>query len=443
MDQMRAVTHRIVRGVPQPNVKSATFRCFLKNMNVVKKQIGKIDRWSHSEVINSYHCSRLVKRYVAASQSLGTDPLCKNDSLVKAFVKSEKFPRGKLDTSAPRLICSRSPRYLLELSTYLKPIDKKIRFLRSRRSKYCAIVKGLNQTQRASRLKELCHFSDYVIISLDAKKFDAHVSRPQLKAEHDIYLYCHNNQKELAKMLSQQLNSKGSTANVRFSCKGRRMSGDPNTSLGNNTLMFTMTITVLEMLAITEYELMVDGDDILVILHSGDKELFLSRMDALYLDLGHEMACGGVFTHWRDAVHCQTKIFGDRMIRHYEAIIGKMFISERHFNEMKHGKKILKTIAQCELALNRGVPVVQPLCEALLEKLSAEPFFEGLNVEGSKYRAINECGDWETVKLARGKEITDADRAEFELCFGLEIEAQIEKERSIRSCVAAMDFDQM
>lgn len=442
LDQYRAVTHRIVRTVPDPQIQTVTFRNFLKTMNVIKRQLGKVDRWTHQQVIDSYCCGRLARRYVAASKSLIAEPLCKNDATIRAFVKLEKFPEAKLETSAPRLICSRSPRYILETSTYLKPIDKKIRFLQSRRSRHKAIVKGLNQTQRCEHLKRKCNrFSDYVIISLDAKKFDAHVSLRQLEEEHAVYNYCHDYNKELQQLLRYQLRSKGSTKNVRFKCEGRRMSGDPNTSLGNNMLMFAMCVSVLEELKIKEYELHIDGDDVLIILNRLDETKFTSRADALFTNLGHEMECGGVWYHYRDAVHCQTKIFGNRMIRHYEAVLGKMFISDRHFYDMKHGRKVLKTIAQCELALNRGVPVIQACCVALLERLKHETFFEGLNVEGSKYRAINEMGSFEAVKLASAEEITDFDRAEFELSFGLEIERQIMLEQEIVASIMKLDLN--
>lgn len=438
-DQLKAVMNRITRPVPLPNERSVSWKTLVSTATRFTYMLWGAEMLTRTQVINSYKCARLKKRYFEADNQINLYGCFKKDARIKAFVKVEKFPKGKLLQSAPRLICSRNPKYILELMQFIKPIDKRLRWLQSRYSKYPAIVKGLNQTQRAQRLTDVCWYHDYVIISLDAAKFDAHVSYELLEIEHSVYNGVYDNDR-LRELLTWQLINRGGTRDVRFQTYGRRMSGDANTSCGNNLLMFMMLYTIMRRLKIKEYELMIDGDDCLVIIRQRDRELFYNNFRWIFLDFGCEITIGGIHTNYKDVVHCQSHHFLDKMIRSFDAILGKMFISHEHFTQRKHGVKILKTMAQCELALNQGVPIVQPVMVNLLRRLEGIQVLDNTRYEGAKYRAIKEAGSWEKVLAAKAKPISSEARCRFEELFNLTDDEQRRIEENYCGWINATDF---
>jgi hypothetical protein len=76
-----------------------------------------------SDAVEAYRGNtRLYVRYTEAYKSLMADGMCTPaDAVVTAFVKGEKLANYKI--YKPRVIMGRSPRYNLELSAFLRPIE--------------------------------------------------------------------------------------------------------------------------------------------------------------------------------------------------------------------------------------------------------------------------------------------------------------------------------
>jgi hypothetical protein len=88
--------------------------------DLVRKK--NIARWDKRRVVDSYS-GKLRRRYEEALESFAlTDELQAVDMKCKPFLKAEKF-NPLLKPSKPRMIVPRSPRYNLEISTWLKPLE--------------------------------------------------------------------------------------------------------------------------------------------------------------------------------------------------------------------------------------------------------------------------------------------------------------------------------
>lgn len=88
----------------------------------------------------------------------------------------------------------------------------------------------------------------------------------------------------------------------------------------------------------------------------------------------------------------------------------------------------MKSIAMCELALNQGVPVLQPYAVRLLELLKGFAFARLPEESTLVRRAVLEAGSkWSEVKPSP---ISLSNRLSFEMAWGWPVEAQIEAEKS-------------
>lgn len=134
-------------------------------------------------------------------------------------------------------------------------------------------------------------FENPCAISLDASRFDQHVSVEALKWTHSTYLKF-NDDPEFASMLKMMLRNKGNglcaDGRVSYVVDGCRMSGDMDTALGNCLLMVAMTYSYCTKYGI-KHEVMDNGDDIVVIMNSSDESLFRTHVKRFYADLGFTM----------------------------------------------------------------------------------------------------------------------------------------------------------
>lgn len=322
-----------------------------------------------SEVIEHYSC--LQRRlYVRASEDLKINAFnFKIDSRIKMFLKDDKY--HTLDVKAPRCIQFRNKRYGLLLAKYLQPIEKEV-YSWVDESNTPVFAKGRNLSQRASDIIAKWELmSNPIAILADHSKFDAHVSLPLLKLEHDFYLRYFNNDWFLKKLLKSQLVNTGFTNNgTKFVTTGTRMSGDQNTGLGNSVINYAMLQSWLDTSRVKGY-LYIDGDDSVIIVDQSD----LHKLDMKYFE---QWGMNTKFDYASIPEHiefCQTRPVFDGVnwhcVRNPRRTLARMpWLTRR--NNLMCLNRYMKSLGMCEVALSLGIPVTQALGEKLMQSGSGK-----------------------------------------------------------------------
>lgn len=424
----------------------------------LRNQIRKmnIDRMSRDEVIRGYK-GRLYKRYSEAKVSLDQEgELTKHDKTLKSFLKAEKF-NPLLKPSKPRMINARSPRYNLELATYLKPIEhalwKRLKGGSTRRSR--AVGKGLNHYQRADLIgRKMEEIGDgCVVFEVDGKAWEAHVLQSDLRREHSVYRAAFPGDRHLSTMLDVQLNLAGKTTNgIRFFRPGCRASGDFNTGLGNTLLMYIVIVAAFRELTTIygnfKWDMLADGDNCLVFIEGR----LASKIHARFAEVvstvsAQELAVEKPTTILEEVVFGQSNpvcVDGRyRMVRHPFKILSGAFSSYRHYDHLQikrgmvttkysTGIRVLKAVAQCELYMASGLPVLQSYFSSALQQLQAVPdlvdptdFMEG------RYLEVLAHSSWSEIRQTKLVDVVETTRHSFYLAFGIEPERQVAMEEKL------------
>lgn len=420
-----SLRNRVLFPVPTPD------RSFVSAMRVVAHRIGmwagKFEPDVESTWIAQYY-GRKKTLYQNAKVDVMEQPFRRGmDRYVKSFIKMEKVSDISKD---PRMIQARSPRFNLMLGNFLKPMEHRLyqltgtRQLRKIFPSSRLIAKCLDLRTRARILrKKFDRFSHPVVFSLDASRFDAHVSVPLLQVEHSIYQYCYNNHPFLNKLLSCQLYNKGVTTNgIRYRCPGGRMSGDMNTALGNCLLMCIIVATCMRQCGFTvkQWDMFCDGDDTIVILHRRDAVHFERMFPLQFSRAGMSMKLENRTSQFEEIRFCQGSPImtsdGLKFVADPMRTLSRALVSTRHFQHPQSVDPLLTQIGKCELAIHLGVPVLQAFALAMLRN--------SRGVESSKHQPL---GRWikahREIKAHAGKivpvPISEESRLEFEQAFGI------------------------
>jgi len=455
-NEMRALKGRVLKAVPQPTIAGIerlhnVVTLLVKVLRGRQRQgvIGRTVRdfgQAPYQSVYSHHVGAKKTRYINAHQDiLREGPSLRKDARITMFVKAEK---SWVEPKDPRAIQFRSVKYTLELGSFMKPIEGGLYALKSLREFRVAratriVAKGLNQQQRAALLRDKAdQFAKPMFIGLDCKRFDQHVSTEQLeRVEHALYLGL-NPSPRFAKLLSWQLINEGKSLHgIKYKVLGRRMSGDYGTALGNCVTMISMIIAAARQVRLIRYDLVDDGDDCVLIIEDEDLQKVLEMFPRLFLEFGHELTIESVTPSLCDVVFCQTRptYCSDgvwRMIRDYRKVVAVGGASHDHYDNWRGGRKVMKAVGQCELALNRGVPVLQEYALGLIRLAGDVQAAKAIDRLGSvAYKASFECPLTELSSL-KPITISDTCRAMFELNWGCTVEEQLRLEEEFRGWVA-------
>lgn len=430
-NQLLACTNRVICEWPQPEALA------IARLKKIARKLA--DTFGHRTPLEfadwtSKFTGRKMKRYESAQQSLQTMPLARKDSYIQAFVKLERLTDPTKD---PRMIQARGARYNVELGNYLKAIEhdlyniKGVGRMKGLLPPGRCIVKGLNQTQRASLIQsKWARLKAPVQLALDCSRFDGHCSKELLEVEHLVYNRVFKSP-YLQKLLSWQVYNKCFTKDLAYNCVGRRMSGDMNTALGNCVLMIIMMADAMERIGATpsQWDIADDGDDCCLLVEEEIAETVMFSIPRLFKTYGHELKIESVARSLPDVELCGCKpirVNGVRkMILRPGRCMGKALTHTKCW-PMPFRARYVATVGQCQLALNAGVPILQEfallLRRAHLMLLSELP--------GSYlYRLAGEPDPWEAIPLT----VSDESRVDFAVAFGISIEEQYDAETYIRS----------
>lgn len=385
---------------------------------VLKRHITRVIPASRQGIVNHYTGTKRREMEVAAA-SLEQTPVEKRDSMVRMFLKADKY-HGEV--SAPRCIQFRTKRYCMELARFLHPAEEAFYQQQDEYETYIT-AKSRNLTQRAADLRAKWEsFSDPVAILADHSKFDAHCSQQLLAVEHWFHKQCVSNadgRSKLAMLLSWQLDNRGNTRNgTTFRTKGTRMSGDQNTGYGNTILNYGMLKSWL-LDSKVGGSIYVDGDDSVIIC----ERLDLPKLDGTYFSrYGMKTKIDYGFT-FEEVEFCQTRPVFDghswRMVRNPERVLARLPWIVKKLPQNCH-LRYLKSVGLCEVALSLGLPVMQAIGWKLATLTSAKYMMTDGHYQASK----EFIKPWNVVPL----DVSIEARQSYERAWGLTIQEQLQLE---------------
>jgi hypothetical protein len=435
-----AVANRVCGEVPKPTQSG------LRAMRVAARRIADALPEvipNDLDVMPMRYTGNKRKRYLDAAEELRNYPITQADSGVSMFVKCERviYKADKINPD-PRPIQFRNPKYCVDIARFLRPIEEHLynisgiskNVLRSRN-----IAKGLNSVERAELLhSKLQCFDDPVSYSLDMSRFDKHVSLEQLRCEHQVYIQCIDD-RHFRQLLSWQLNNKCKSKNgMRYKTRGKRMSGDMNTALGNCIIALEMVDAWLRPL-VRRFDVLDDGDDLIVIVEQFDVNVLNSTVKNTFLSFGHEVKVEQVTKEFHEIEFCQSRVIEYssgkfKFVRNPGKVISNAMTGVKHFTDARSWSKLLCSIGMCELILNLGVPVLQEFSLAILRNCGVTKGFD-LPSDGSLMsRVKREMRLYGLKSLVRvdPQEVTTEARASFFIAFGINESDQLIIESALR-----------
>lgn len=383
--------------------------------------------------IMAYHGAKR-RKYQQASIDLALQPIRRSDSYIAAFIKAEKI----FELKDPRMIQARSVRYNCALGDYLKPIEHTLYNIKGtgRLAKYLPpgrlIAKGCNMERRARLIEQkMGRFTNPYVISLDASRFDAHVTT-MLEVEHLIYKrYWRSPQ--LQRILAWQVYNRGRTSNgIRYKCKYGRMSGDMNTALGNCLISIITLANIMRRLHLrpTKWDMLCDGDDVLLFIDKSNLQS-MQELPRLYLEHGFKIKLENITNEFTKVQFCQTfpchTALGPKMVSNPTRTLSRALVGVKHWSEPKFVPRYLALIGYCELALNMGIPILQEFALTIMSWGSVLP--KNVHRTGRVIKALRE----ERQHIIQPLPISIEARISFETATGVTIEEQRAIEGALRA----------
>lgn len=438
-NQERALQNRVLGVVPLPT--QAGKNLLRAATDEVRRSLPIVASHDVYELANR-HTGAKHFRYLRATERYLLRGVCKTDAYLSMFVKAERIDPGAKVDPDPRAIQYRSAVYCVALSQHLRPCEE-VLYQYDEASdgvpRTRNVAKSLNQGARAALLvAKARHFTSPVFVGLDMSRFDKHVSMALLKLEAQIYQFM-NPDGEFSSLLRMQLVNKGFTrTGIKYKVKGKRMSGDMNTAIGNVVLMLLMLIALCRIkLRLARWDCIDDGDDAVVIIESSDLELFMSEAEKTFLGFGMVAKVEAPVSQVFDVEFCQSKVVEyapDRykFVRDYRAVISKSLCGIRHWDNDVYRRSVIRAIGTCELALSLGVPVLQAYAVCLIR-----------NADGSRdARSISRAPDGlyarakleakaigTTLEKLQPVPILECARDSFAKAFGIDKQEQLRLER--------------
>jgi hypothetical protein len=296
----------------------------------------------------------------------------------------------------------------------------------------------LDLNQRAMALCRMAdRFDKPVFVLMDHSRFDAHVNLQLLRAEHSVYKWCCMYDPFLVKLLRMQEFNRGETAGgIKYTVKGKRMSGEVTTACGNSIINYGCISSWLELSGV-HGEIFLDGDDSVVVVESSDlANLVDCKAHMVKLGMVTEFEIVG---HIADVEFCQSKVGLGRRGPYLCPNPRKWLETTTLMAETRTASTayaVFRSTVGCLLAQNPASPMLKPFwswCKANPGVLRV--------ADSWRYRAVEGYGfDVNSQVIADWVEPTLDERVSYWLNWGVDPPTQVAYE-SEQAFVGLLDWE--
>jgi len=353
--------------VPRPTHEcGAVLSMLSRPMEALRKFARKTHPMDRLEYSLNYSGQKQV-RYLKATESLNRTGILRKHGDLKFFMKFEAYNLTAKSNPSPRGINPPSDEYLVELGRYIKPIEKRIYKALRDLFGFTVVLKGYNNQTRGKIISEYWReFDNPAGLAADASKFEQSVSAECIEVEKLVYSqYYSDGVVEKLMGWQKQYKGKGSTTDgyLSFKIGGVRASGMPNTALGNCLLSCLMAHRLFQILAISKYRFVCDGDDVHFIMEQRDVDRFRDYAKSYYHDLGFRMKMEKTVNVLEHIDFCQSrpvKVNGTyMMVRNVINALSKDSLSKKPLDNRKIFERWVSAVGQGGLSMTGGIPIMQ------------------------------------------------------------------------------------
>lgn len=413
--------------VPDCGTVDEALRAFSREF---KRHTFGLTKWTRQQFVAS-RPGRKRRVYENALEALARRGLQEEDSVVDTFVKAEKLDLYVKPDPIPRVIQPRKPAFNIELGVYIAPLERVVYRIIRRMFGGATVFKGMNAIQQGEALYAMWQdVKDPVAVGLDVHRMDQHVSVPVLSWEARMYnLFFHSS--HLRRLCEKRMLNTGVArcydGKVKYTVRGRRMSGDMDTGLGNCLDMCAAIYSLGEHLGI-RLRAANNGDDAVVVLSRADLPVFLDAVSSWFTRIGLPVATEEPVDEFEKIEFCQTHPVFDGMhwcmVRDPRICLDKDACSLKPIRTEAEWNTLRNTVGLSGLALAGHMPV---FCE----------FYEALR-RGAGSRIDRDSTPSGFKMLAkgmnmRGQPVTDRCRSSFFRAFDITPDEQIALEEHYRN----------
>lgn len=344
-----------------------------KNLVGVAGKLQPMTRRSYAE----QYSGGKRKIYEAACDSLELRPICKDDSIIKGFIKVEKDIRSDKPGRIPRVISPPSARYRLETGIFVKPAEHEIYRAINDTWGFQTVTKGLNYDQVAELFREgWDSFVNPVGFDADVKRMDQATSWGIPMTNGIVSrLFGQSDSMYIADLLALQEKYRVRIVSrdgmISYKCETSLTSGQTNTSLVGVT-----QINGLVWLFCMHHRIRIRyinaGDDMSILCESRDVDFIRREIGPWFEQFGMELEIGPVVRQLEHFEFCQTrpvKIGGKwRMVRDPRTVSIKDACSLKHLASPKLRYAHLRAVGTGGLAAFGDVPVLKEFYAALVRE---------------------------------------------------------------------------
>jgi hypothetical protein len=324
-------------------------------------------------------------RYLKAAENLSRQGFRKEWTKVKMFLKFETYNLSLKPDAKPRGIYPRSDEFLVDYGRRIKAIEKKIYNALEEMFGYDVIFKGKNQRSRGGLLEKYWNeMEDPVAISADASAFEASVSDEALAFCHEIYNYYIRGDKHFQFLqrstIVNRIFATAPDGTIEVVVLGRKMSGDPDTALGNCLVSAFMMHTLFGDLQIEKHRACIDGDDVVFIIERKELHKVLEHGKKFYRDFGFRMVFEKPVYEIEHLTFCQSQPVwtpdGYIMVRNPYHATAKDAFSRKDLSSKTNYLRWISSVGMCGLSTNGGIPIMQEYYQQYVRNGKGAPIFE-------------------------------------------------------------------
>jgi hypothetical protein len=353
----------------EPNRPNAEY--FQIEMKEFEHSFGKLSTFCHpltvDDIVNMSHGRKRV-RYEAARENLRVTGYLDKYAWLKFFMKFETYDFVEKKNPVPRGINPRHDEHLVEDGRYHKPLEKKLYRDLERFFGFEVVMKGYNQEKRGEIMsKHWGVFESPCAIAGDAKRFEQCMSKPALKFTYRVFSKYFPGDKHFRRLCNLKLVNKGMSIAkdgfIKFMVHGLRMSGDLDTASGNCLMTAALAWTYMKRIGITQYRIVLDGDDVIFIIDKRNLDKFLAEANEWYLSMGFRMEFEKTVYDLEHVDFCKSRPVwtpkGYVMVRNVKRALSKDALSKIAFSSEKHVKRWYAAVGAGGVSLTGGIPVCQ------------------------------------------------------------------------------------